>query len=588
MGHIEWMDSRTAAHTLTRIAEYLELNGESRFRSRAYSQAARVVQALGVDDLGPLLRSGQLEREPGLGPATLAVVRDLVEEGESSLLDRLRESTPEGMLEMMRVPGLGPAKIHQIHAGLDVDTLQGLEEAARDGRLAGLRGFGPRTAERVLKGIAFLRQSDALVLHPHAAAEAGRLVAAVREHPEVVRAEVAGALRRCMEVVRSVVIVAGCAGSPSRVAASVAHWPGVKDVVGGGGRSLQVRFVDGTLLDLRCVPMADFAVALWRATGSERHVAAVTERAADRELVFVGDQLRDATGDAVPISDEVELYRRLDMEYVPPELREAMGEVEAAGTRSLPRLLEPGDIRGVLHAHSHFSDGESTIEEMAAAARARGWSYLGVTDHSQSAFYAGGLTPEGIRRQHDEIDRLNATLDGFRVLKGIEADILPCGRVDYDGQTLDQFDYVIGSVHSRFGMDERQMTDRVLKALDDPHLTVLGHPTGRLLLTREGYPIDMHAVIERAAECGVAVELNADPHRLDLDWRLCRVARERGVTIEIGPDAHSIHGLDNMLLGVSMARKGWLSAGDVLNAGSADDVLAFAARRRSAAAGGRA
>jgi DNA polymerase (family 10) len=577
------MDSRSAAHTLTRIAEYLELNGESRFKSRAYLQAARAVQALDSDDLGPMLRAGELADVAGLGPATLDVLLELVNEGDSSLLDRLRESTPEGLLEMMRVPGLGPAKIHQIHAGLDVDTLQALEEAARDGRLATLRGFGPKTAAKVLKGIAFLRQSDALVLHPHAAAEAARLVSAIREHPDVIRAEVAGALRRCAEVVRSVVIVAGCGGSPSRVAASVTHWPGVTDVVGGGGRSVQVRFVDGTLLELRCVPLADFPVALWRATGTDRHVAAVSERAADRELIFVGDQLRDGAGDAIPFSDEAALYRRLDLDYIAPELREGLGEVEAAGEGTLPRLIEQSDIRGVLHAHSHFSDGESTIEEMANAARARGWSYLGVTDHSQSAFYAGGLSPDAILRQHEEIDRLNASFTDFRVLKGIEADILPCGRVDYDGQTLDRFDYVIGSVHSRFGMNEAQMTERVLKALDDPHLTVVGHPTGRLLLTREGYAIDMHAVIERAAECGVAIELNADPHRLDLDWRLCRVARDRGVTIEIGPDAHSVHGLDNMRLGVSIARKGWLAATDVLNAGSADDVLAFAARRRSGA-----
>lgn len=575
------MDSRTAAHTLDRIAEYLELNGESRFKARAYTQAARAVRALGAADLGPLLRDGTLEGLPGLGPATLGVIRDLVEDGESRLLDRLRESTPEGMLDMLRVPGLGPSRIHRIHEALDVDSLHELEAAARDGRLATVHGFGARTAERVLKGIAFLRMSDALVLYPHAEAEATRLLAAIREQPGVARAEVAGEIRRHMEVVRSVVIVAGCTERPTGLAAAVTRWPGVKDVVGEGGRDVRVRFVDGTLLDLRCVPLSDFAVALWRATGSAEHVAAVTARATGLGMSLAGDQLRDPDGRAVPIPDEQALYRLLRMQYVAPELREGLGEVEAAAAGDLPRLIEHSDIRGVLHAHSHFSDGESTIEEMVNAARARGWSYFGVTDHSQSAFYAGGLSPDGILRQHEEIDRLNATLQGFRVLKGIEADILPCGRVDYDGQTLDSFDYVIGSIHSRFGMNEAQMTERVLKAMDDPHLTILGHPTGRLLLTREPYDIDMHAVIERAAERGVAVELNADPHRLDLDWRLCRVARDRGVPVEIGPDAHSESGLDNMRLGVSIARKGWLGAGDVLNTRTADEVLAFAARRRA-------
>ena len=582
------MDSRTAAHTLNQIGAYLELHGESRFKTRAYQQAARAVQALDADDLGPAFRSGELEAVAGLGPATLAVLRDLVELGESTLLDRLRESTPEGLLEMLRVPGLGPAKIHLIHEELGIDTVQELEEAARDGRLAALRGFGPRTADKILKGVAFLRESVALSLFPQAAADAARLLAAVAAHPEVRHASVAGDVRRCREVARGVVIVAACTGSPAQVASSFAHAPGVKQVVGAGGREVQIRFVDGTLLDLRCVPPDDFAVALWRATGSEEHVAAVAASAASAGYRFEGDALRDRTGAPVALADEAQLYELLGMRHVPPELRESgRDELAAARDGGLPALVEVGDLRGILHAHSEFSDGDSTIAEMAEAARARGWTYIGITDHSQSAFYAGGLSQEAILRQHDEIDRLNAELSGFRILKGIEADILPDGRVDYDGQTLDRFDYVIGSVHSRFGMNEAQMTERVLRALDDPHLTVLGHPTGRLLLTREPYAIDMHAVIEKAAETGASIELNADPHRLDLDWRLCHEAKRRGVTIEIGPDAHSVHGLDNVHVGVAIARKGWLEAADVLNARSAEDVLAFAARRRDGAATAR-
>ena len=577
------MDSRTAAHVLDRIAEYLELNGESRFKARAYAQAARAVRALGTDDLRPLLDDGSLEALPGVGPAAVSVVRDLVVDGDSRLLERLRESTPEGMLDMLRVPGLGPSRIHGIHEALGVDSLHELEAAARDGRLATVRGFGAKTAARVLKGIAFLRTSDSLILYPHAEAEAARILSAIREQPGVARAEVAGELRRCMEVVRSIVVVAACTTSPSRVAAAVTMWPGVKDVLSERECDARVRFVDGTLLDLRCVPESDFVVALWRATGGREHVTAVSARAATLGMSLVGDRLLDASGHSVAVPDEQALYRLLHMDYVAPELREGMGEVDAATSGEMPPLLEPADIRGVLHAHSHFSDGESTIEEMVNAARARGWSYLGITDHSQSAFYAGGLSRDGILRQHEEIDRLNATMRDFRVLKGIEADILACGRVDYDGQTLDSFDYVIGSVHSRFGMNEARMTERVLKAMDDPHLTVLGHPTGRLLLAREPYAIDMHAVIERAGERGVAVELNADPHRLDLDWRLCRVARDRGVLVEIGPDAHSEHGLDNMRLGVSIARKGWLGATNVLNTRTADEILSFAATRRAAA-----
>ena len=577
------MDSRSAAHTLTHIASFLELHGEDRFKVRAYQQAARAVQALDTDDLRPTIADGTLAAAPGIGPAMLGVLTELVETGHLTLLERLRESTPEGLLEMLRVPGLGPAKIHQIHAGLEIETLQELEAAARDGRLASLPRFGPKTAEKILKGIAFLKETGALVLYPHGLAEGERLLAAVRQHPEVERAELAGSLRRRRETVCDVDIVAACPRVPELVAASFAHLPGVRQVTGGGTRSVSIQFVDGTRLDLHCVTPARFAVALWRATGSAEHVEAMRAAFAARGLTLVGDELRDGTGAAVPIPDERALYASAGLAYVPPELREGRGETEAAARDAVPRLVEVSDIQGVLHCHSNYSDGRASILEMAQAAQARGWSYLGITDHSQSAFYAGGVTREQIVRQHAEIDEVNAALGGFRVLKGIEADILPDGRLDYDDAVLDRFDFVIGSIHSRFGMDERTMTDRVLTALDDPHLTVLGHPTGRLLLTREPYAIDMNAVLEKAGALGVAVELNADPHRLDIDWRLLPTAKRYGALIEIGPDAHSPQGLDNLALGVGVARKGWLEAADVLNARSADALLDFAARRRGAA-----
>ena len=577
------MDSRSAAHTLSLIAGFLDLQGENRFKARAYRQAAKAVLALDTDDLRPLERSGELARTAGLGPATLAVLRDLLATGESRLFEQLRESTPEGLLEMMRIPGLGTAKIHTIHERLGIETVHELEEAARDGRLAKLPRFGPRTAEKILKGITFLRETGTLVLLPHALAEGRRLLASVRAHPEVAAAELAGSIRRHREIVRDIDIVAACRRDPAAVAASFAHAPGVRDVMGGGGRSISIRYVDGTLLDLHCVDPDEMAVALWRATGSDAHVAGMTTVAQRRGMSLDATRLRDGSGAAVPLADEPALYGALGLAFVPPELREARGELAAAERSALPRLVELADIRGVLHCHSQYSDGASTITEMAAAARAHGWSYLGISDHSQSAFYAGGLSLEAIDAQHHEIDRLNETLDGFRVLKGIEADILPDGRVDYDGVTLDRFDYVIGSIHSRFGMDATQMTERVLRALDDPHLTILGHPTGRLLLTREPYGIDMDAVLDKAAERGVAVELNADPHRMDLDWRMLKAAKDRGVMVEIGPDAHSTHGLDNMELGVGIARKGWLERGDVLNALDADDVLERARHRRAMA-----
>jgi len=576
------LSPRDAAHILAEIATLLELRGEPRQTSRGFELASRALLPLDVDDITSLLPTdggaaiGALAR---CDAAVLDVLLDVAAHGDSQYLEQLRENTPEGLLEMLRVPGLGTAKIHRLHEGLGIESLHELEQAARNGRLASLPGFGQRTADKVLRGVANLRGSGARLLYPHAALDAERLLATVRAHPDVLRAEVAGSVRRHAETVGDIDIVAAVRGTPSLVASAIAHGRGVREVLGGGGPLVTIRYDDGTSLDLRCVSEERFPLALWWATGSSAHVADVVRAAAARGVTISSDAVRDATGRPIAVSDEAAIYATAGLPFIAPELREGRGEVTHAD--ALPALVQLTDISGVLHCHSHYSDGAGTIAELAEAARARGWRYLGVSDHSQSASYAGGLSREAILRQHDEIDAVNATLSDFRVLKGIEADILPCGRVDYDATILDRFDYVIASVHSRFGMNETQMTDRVLKAMDDPHVTIVGHPTGRLLLTREPYAINVSAMLEKAAAVGVAIELNADPHRLDLDWRHLREAHERGARIEIGPDAHSIAGLDHIALGVGVARKGWLSREDVLNAGDADDVLAFAAARRS-------
>ena len=572
------MDSRTAAHVLSEISDLLGLNADNRFKSRAYRTAAKAVLSLNADDLAPIYRSGELAKVKGLGKSTLAVIGDLIENGESAYLAQLRQDVPEGIVDLMRVPGLTAARIQEVYEALGVTTMDGLEAAARDGRLAKVKGFGDKTAERILEAIEFTRRSGALALFPRAAIDAGRLVAAVRQHPDVTTAEIAGSVRRRNEVVRNVDIVAAVTGDARDVAASFARVPGVVDAKLDDG-SASIRYIDGALLDLHCVPPRDFAVAWWRATGNAAHVAQMTERLAERGFTLRRDAVLDASGQPVPVTTEAALYALVGLAYVPPEMREGLGELEAA-TRTLPSLVRPDDVRGVLHCHSTYSDGVATIAEMAQAAQARGWSYLGITDHSQSAFYAGGLKPDDIARQHDEIDALNASHAGVTILKGIEADILVSGHLDYDDATLERFDYVIGSVHSRFRMSESEMTARILTAMDDPRLTILGHPTGRLLLGRDPYPLDMDAILEKAAESGVALELNADPKRLDLDWRYLKRAKELGIPIEIGPDAHSTRGLDCVEIGVGIARKGWLEPGDILNARSADEILAFAAGRR--------
>jgi DNA polymerase (family X) len=559
------MDSRTAAHALSRIAAYLELAGENRFKVSAYRNAARNVAALGAVDLRPLIRSGELAKVRGIGAATLAVIRELAETGQSRYLEQLRSRLPEGLLELMRVPGLSGEKIHLLHAELGIASLDDLERAAASGELRKVKGYGPKTSAKLLEAIAFVRSAGTMKILPHAIPEANGLLAAVRSHPDVARAELAGAVRRSLEIVPHIDIVAACNGSPAAVAQSFTRIDGVSRSSGESAH-VTIHFVDGARLDLRCVTPAEFPLAWWRATGSEEHVRLVEARLPP-EI-------------AAP-KDEPDIYRAAGLHYLEPELREGRTEIERAAAGALPRLLESSDIRGVLHCHSNWSDGVATIAEMAGAARERGWSYIGITDHSQAAFFASGVARDRMLEQHDEIDALNATLDDFRVLKGVEADILADGRLDYDDELLDRFDFVIGSIHSRFKMDREAMTARVLRAMDDRHMTILAHPTGRLLLSREPYGLDLDAVFAKAAAAGVAIELNADPRRLDIDWRYLDRARELGVTIEIGPDAHSRAGLQWTDLGVMMARKGWIEPRHVLNAREADAVIAFARARWS-------
>ncbi|MGN6393536.1 MAG: PHP domain-containing protein [Gemmatimonadales bacterium] len=575
-----FMDKKAVAQVLEQIAAFLELKSENPFRIRAFRTAARAVGSF-PGDLRQGLEDGSLAGTKGVGPATLQIVAEIVGSGRASMLEELREQIPPGLVEMLDISGLGVAKIRQIHDVLDIDSIPELEAAALDGRLAKLPRFGPKTSENILKGIAYLRQASAFRLLHHAADEAEGLRAAFERLPGVLTAVVAGDVRRRTDVVRDVVLGVAVDVAPADLFKRLSQLPGVHEFAGQDDRRMTLRFAGGASAQIVVTTPVNFGAVLVQATGSEAHLRDLAAHATDRDFALTGAALwRGST--FVPTPDESAFYGALGLDPIPAELREGAGEVAAAAEHRLPRLLVRQDLRGFLHCHTRYSDGSNTVEQLALACRDAGYEYVGITDHSQAAAYAGGLRPDDLARQSDEIDEVNSRLDGIRVLKGVEADILQDGRIDFDEEILARLDFVIASIHTRFNMGPREMTGRVLAAMDNPHLTIIGHPTGRLLLSRDPYGLDVDAVIEKAGATGVALEINADPHRLDLDWRHARRAQECGVRLSIGADAHSIVGIANVSYGIDVARKAWVGPDEVLNTRPVDEFLALASRRTRA------
>jgi DNA polymerase (family 10) len=575
----DFMDKKAVADVLEQIAAFLELKGENPFRIRAFHTASRAIAGFN-GDLRQGLEDGSLAAAKGVGPATLQIAAELINTGRAGILEELREQIPPGLVEMLSIAGLGVAKIRQIHDVLGVDSLPELEAAAMDGRLAKLPRFGQKTSENILKSIAFLRQASTYRLSHHAADEAEGLRAALAKLPGVTAALVAGDVRRRAEVVRDLVMVLVADVAPGELFKRLSQHPGVHEFAGQDERRLTLRFAGGASAQIIVTTPVNVGAVLVQATGNEQHVAQLAAHASARGVSLTGAALWRGS-EFVYTPDEESLYRALGLAYIEPELREGRGEIAAAERGQLPRLVDRGDLRGFLHCHTKYSDGSNSVEELALACKAAGYQWIGITDHSQAAAYAGGLKADDLLRQADEIDGVNARLEGIRVLKGVEADILADGRVDFEERVLERLDFVIASIHSRFNMTTQEMTSRLLTAMDNPYLSIIGHPTGRLLLSRDPYGLDLDPVIDKAAEKGVALEVNADPHRLDLDWRVLQRVREGGVMVSIGADAHSVAGIGHVEYGLGIARKGWLGPTDIINTRSADEFSAWAGRRRS-------
>ena len=583
------MDKNQLANLLDEVATLLELKeGSNPFEVRAYQNAARSITALD-GDIEQLVREGKLKGVPGLGSTIIKRIEEVIDTGHMALYDELVATTPAIKLEMLRIQGVGPKKVNAIYDQLHVTSIAELEQACKEGKVAKLPGFGKKTQDNILQGIAFLAQHADRFLYPVAEEEAARIEAVLETLPEIVRLQVAGSLRRRRETVGDIDMVASVADSAGddvrrKIMDVFTSQPSVKAITGKGETKSSVVLGSGMNMDLRVVGDDQFPYTLHHFTGSKQHHIALRRRALNMNMtindygLFLG---KEPDLQLVPCRNEADIYAALGMAYIEPELREDTGEIEAAVHGTLPVLVQESDLRGVLHVHSTWSDGHNTIREMAEACIARGFAYLGITDHSKVAAYANGLNEQALRRQHEEIDSLNREYVGrLHILKGTECDILKDGSLDFADDVLASLDFVVASIHSLFNLSPEEQTQRMLRAITNPYVDIIGHPTGRILLGRAGYTLDMEAVIDAAAERGVCIEINANPSRLDLDWRFLRRARDKGIKIPINPDAHVLAGLDDMRYGIGIARKGWLRPTDVLNTMQTEELLGFFKARK--------
>jgi DNA polymerase (family X) len=537
------LDAMQVAKLLAEYGRRTALAGGNPYRSKAYFRAADSLATI-AEPLERIIAQDRLREIPGIGAAIADIVTKLHRTGTHPSLERMRKEIPEGVLEMLAVPGLRPEKVLKLHQKLGIGSLAELERAVRQDRIKNAKGLGPALQRKIAQGLE-IRKSSGGARHMHRAAE---LIASAEKHlrralPDLKRIVPAGDFRRGNELVFNLSLVAEdeeLQNGPERINTS----------------QISVYLTDPER----------FGVSLLLATGSQAHLRQLRAAAQRRGLKLDERGLRRGE-ETIAARTEAEIYLALGMQYIEPELREGRGEIALARRGRIPRLLELADIRGILHAHTDRSDGGNSLEAMAEAARQRGYEYFGVADHSQSARYARGLSVEQVEQQHAEIDRLNARFDSrFRIFKGIESDILPDGSLDYPDDVLRRFDFIVASIHGQFRMDREQQTQRLLRAAANPFVTILGHMTGRLLLRRPGYDVDVEKVLKACADHGVVVEINANPWRLDLDWRWHQRALELGCTFSINPDAHSIAELDLMQWGLAMARKGGIDADRALNA----------------------
>ena len=576
------MTREAIADILEKIGLLLEMQGENPFKIRAYKHGAEIVRSH-PEDILALAREEKLEGIPGLGSALIEKIETLVTTGTLPFWEKLKAPYPETIFDLFELPGLGPKKIRVLNEQLNIAGLGALKSACEAGKVAGLPGFGAKTEEKLLAALRYVESTSGQAHRDTATIAAEEILDFLHSLPDVLLATTAGSFRRGKETVGDLDFLTATS-SPAAVTAAFAAAPFVKEVLAAGETKVSIRLESGLQADLRAVSMAAYPFALQYFTGSKEHNVAIRARARKRGWSLNEYGLSPLEGNPEPapaLPDEDSIYRFLALDPIPPELRESFGEIEAAEEGTLPRLITIGDLRGTFHNHTTASDGTASLEEMAEAAIDLGLAYLGIADHSKAAVQANGLDESRLRAQMAAIRALNRRYESegvpFRLFAGSEVDILKDGRMDFPDDLLAELDYVVASVHNAFTLPIEEQTNRIIAAMENPHVDMIGHLSGRLLLRREPYAIDTGALIAAAARTRTIIELNANPWRLDMDWRYWKSARDAGVICAINPDAHSAQGLQHLRFGVEVARKGWLRASDVLNTRPADAVAKWLA-----------
>ncbi|SET69112.1 DNA polymerase (family 10) [Natronincola peptidivorans] len=574
------MDKKEISKILEEIGVLLEIKGENPFKTRAYFNGARAIELI-KEDINLLVEENRLHEIKGIGKALQEKVIELVRTEKLDFHEELKKEIPEGIFEILKIPGLGPKKIKLLYEKLEITTIGELEYACLENRLIDLKGFGEKTQSKILEGIQDIKKYKGQHLISTGVKFGQDILEKLKLHKDMIRVSLAGSIRRQKEIIKDIDIIGSCKeGNREKIMDDFTSLEEVEKIIAKGNTKSSVMLWSGINIDLRLVEDEEYPFALHHFTGSKEHNTAIRHRGKKMGLkineygIFKEDQ-------RIQVKDEEGFFDALDLQYVPPELRENYGEIEAAEAREVPRLIELPDIKGVLHVHSNYSDGTNSIEELVKAALEQGFQYIGISDHSKSAFYANGLKEKSVRLQHQEIESLREKYPEIMIFKGIESDILPDGSLDYDDEVLAAFDYVIASVHSHFNLDKQDMTKRLMKAIENKHTTILGHPTGRLLLSRKAYDLDLEAIIQHCSIHNVAIEINSNPHRLDLDWRMCKEAKEKGVKLVIEPDAHRISGINDIVYGIGIAKKGWIEAKDVLNTSTGKELYKHLANKKA-------